>query len=188
MVTRQKNDPCGLGMECWIPALPSLGELCPTTLLRRWLTRWDAMYNTCSGPLFCVTSASHLKAISYDSWRKTCSNFFNLGVHGTHSFRKGGAHWYKIECSADPDAVQAQGGWMSKATMDKLYACKTALELRTSLLRSAQPTAAAASGTTPKRRRITTKSPCPASQKMFCVHSATLSYMGSRGRFKLHTA
>ena len=94
VVRRQKNDPEGRGMTCWLPEIASLGDLCPHRLLTTWLvcrqTHWP---ESMSGPFFCVSSSKEIKAVSYDSWRKSLqTHFAHDGMIGTHSLRKGGGH------------------------------------------------------------------------------------------------
>ena len=122
-------------MTCWIPSIPELGRLCPATLLRKWLCTHASLSSSDLSPLFCVTSAP-TKAMSYDSWRKTLAAHFQSSDVGTHSLRKGGAHWYKHVAGASPDTVQSQGGWSSAAVMNDVYTNLSAEECRTELLKS----------------------------------------------------
>ena len=121
----QKNDPEGRGMACWLPKIASLGDLCPYHLVTTWLvcrhTHWPQSQ---TGPLFCVSSSLELKAVSYDSWRKSLLAYFTNDVKsiGTHSLRKGGATWLKYHALMSDEGVQAQGGWATAEVMHQFYA------------------------------------------------------------------
>ena len=127
LVRRQKNDPCGVGMKCWLPRLPSLGHLCPASLLQLWCDEWDHWWQPAigNGPLFSVTGGELPKMMSYDSWRKVVTPSLHgnsVKDVGSHSLRKGGAVWLKTQCRLSEDIVQAQGGWSSPEVMRKFYA------------------------------------------------------------------
>jgi len=123
LIRRQKNDPCGRGMACWLPVLAHLRDLCPCALLRKWCRQRDAVWTPAAGePLFCVTGSHTARQVSYDSWRKAVRSHILGNDVGTHSFRKGGAHWWKCICGLSDEVVQAQGGWASADTMRAFYA------------------------------------------------------------------
>jgi integrase len=121
-VHRQKNDPNGRGMTCWLPKMQALGQLCPQLVLNTWLVARSEHWNT-GGPLFCVTNADTIKAVSYDSWRKSLTTHFkDSRTVGSHSLRKGGASWMKFQAMLPEEVVQAQGGWASMEVMRNFYA------------------------------------------------------------------
>ena len=125
VITRQKNDPDGRGMTCWIPRIESLGNLCPFQLLTAWMVcRQQYWPHSESGNFFCVSSAKECRPVSYDSWRKSLHSHLAQGDSsiGTHSLRKGGASWLKYHMMMPDNAVQAQGGWASAEVMHKFYA------------------------------------------------------------------
>jgi integrase len=135
-ISKQKNDPCGKGMTCVVPERASKGHLCPHLLLRRWAAVWDSMYGSGDPkrPFFCVSNKDEPKHTSYDSWRKTVAKHFENQDLGTHSFRKGGAHWYRQVAGVPDEAIQEQGGWASAATMKAVYSGLTSSERRSALL------------------------------------------------------
>ena len=47
---------------------------------------------------------------------------------GTHSLRKGGAHWYTHVAGLSEDIVQAQGGWSSLEVLRAVYSKHTEQE------------------------------------------------------------
>ena len=124
IIRRQKNDPDGRGMTCWLPRIPSLDDLCPFQLLTTWLIcRQQYWPQHEVGHFFCVSSAKEIKAVSYDSWRKALQTHLageDRSV-GTHSLRKGGASWLKFHMMMPDAAVQAQGGWATPEVMHKFY-------------------------------------------------------------------
>jgi hypothetical protein len=136
-IRRQKNDPNGKGMICWVPFLKELGRLCPAGLLRQWCTEQEIRTNSVDDPLFCVITSPQ-KAISYDYWRKTVVQTLKCVEVGTHSLRKGGAHWYKHVAGANPDSIQTQGGWSTPAVMEGVYTRLSPEECRHDLARSAR--------------------------------------------------
>ena len=122
-VRKQKNDPFGFGMRCWIPCLPELGLCCPYQLIQNWCAHWDVTWAAHSdGHLFCVTHLAEPKALSSDSWRRAILNVLPGPHVGTHSLRKGGARWWKFTCQLPDDLVQAQGGWSTPECMRAFYA------------------------------------------------------------------
>ena len=137
-------------------------ELCPFLLLQRWCAMRDEKWGTVGEePLFCVTSADAPKHISYDSWRKAVAGAAASNV-GTHSLRKGGAHWLKISCGVPDDVVQAQGGWASLDTMRFVYARYTDNERRDCLLQRAS----ASTSALPLQLAPTAKPTSPAVKKV----------------------
>ena len=72
-----------------------------------------------------------------DSFRRNLTQFFQTAAVGTHSLRKGGAHWYKTACSLPEELVQAQGGWSAPETMRAFYARFSDSERCDQLLRAA---------------------------------------------------
>ena len=136
-ITRQKNDPLGQGMLCWIPAEPRLGAACPAILLRAWLRSRKSMWDTAAeSPFFCVTGAATPRPVSADSFRRSIAACFPGSAVGTHSLRKGGAHWWKVRCGLADEIVQAQGGWASAEVMRSFYARFSDQERRDILLSS----------------------------------------------------
>jgi len=135
-VLKQKNDPDGHGMTCWIPAMPQRGDLCPVRLLRRWWLLRRTTWPEQGGMLFCVTGKREVRAQSYDSWRKSVATHFASSSVGTHSLRKGGAHWFRTQTDVPEDALQAQGGWADPETMRAIYAALTEEERRAAILRA----------------------------------------------------
>ena len=139
----QKNDPNGKGMVCFIPRVPTLGLLCPVHLLSRWFACWSNRWKSVkSGPLFCVTTSSELKPISYDAWRKTLTSFFQAKEIGTHSLRKGGTQWYSRVARVPESIIQAQGGWSSRDVMEAVYNRPSDLERAASLSQLASASSA----------------------------------------------
>ena len=121
-VARQKNDPFGQGMVCHIPRIESHPAVCPCHLLRVWLAQRDARWGSNpDAPLFCATHLTEPRAVSCDSFRRSFAQFFQTAAVGTHSLRKGGAHWYKTVCHLPEELVQAQGGWSAPETMRAFY-------------------------------------------------------------------
>ena len=134
-IKRQKNDPLGTGMRCWLPRVEALGLCCPFSLLQRWLTlHADTWGHESCTPLFFVTNVNAPRPLSYDSWRRSLANVFRETAVGTHSLRKGGAHWLKVQCQVPDDIIQVQGGWASKETMCAIYARFTCDEQQSMLL------------------------------------------------------
>ena len=122
-VRKQKNDPFGVGMRCWIPQLPSLGFCCPAQLLRNWCSHWDISWPNCTdGFLFCTTHTTQPKPMSADSWRKALALVITGPAVGSHSLPKGGARWWKFFCRLPDEVVQAQGGWSTPECMRAFYA------------------------------------------------------------------
>ena len=125
VVRRQKNDPDGRGMVCWLPKIASLGDLCPHHLLTTWFVCRQSYWPQAeTGPLFCVSCAKEPKTVSYDSWRKSLTAHFSNEIRsiGTHSLRKGGAAWLKYHAMMPNEVVQAQGGWATTEVMQRFYA------------------------------------------------------------------
>ena len=139
-IAQQKNDPNGKGMTCWIPELPHLGPRCPYLLLQQWCAIWDRTWRPAfaDGPLFCVTGKPGPAERSYDSWRKVLAGHFKSSAVGTHSLRKGGAHWYRTVAKVEEEVIQAQGGWCSLDTMRAAYSALTQAERREAVLAGAQ--------------------------------------------------
>ena len=109
-------------MVCFIPFLAHLQDVCPASLLREWFVSWKKRWpDHGAGPLFCVTTGTDLKALSYDGWRKTLGSFFMSSSIGTHSLRKGGTKWFCHVANVPEDVVQAQGGWASRDVMTLIY-------------------------------------------------------------------
>lgn len=125
-IPKQKNDALGRGMVCFVPEMAHRGDCCPVRHLQLWCDIWDRLWSAHvhDGPLFFVTGKGGEacpKAVSYDSFRKaTAAHFRNAGV-GTHSWRKGGAQFYKRIVQLDDDVVQGQGGWLGPDTMRQVY-------------------------------------------------------------------
>ena len=123
LIRRQKNDPLGRGMKCFIPAVPGLGDACPMRLLTQWRQqRLDLWPQHGDGALFCVSHLKDAKPISHGPMRKALASVFSSESTGTHSLRKGGAHWYKVDCRVPEEIIQAQGGWCGPDTMRAIYA------------------------------------------------------------------
>lgn len=122
-IRRQKNDPFGKGMNCFIPAIPQLGVCCPVRLLRDWQalrqSTWGGDPAAC---FFCVTGAFPAKATGDDTLRRALSAVCRDSTVGSHSLRKGGAHWWKTQGGVPEEVIQAQGGWSTPATMRAFYA------------------------------------------------------------------
>jgi hypothetical protein len=135
-ITKQKNDP-GRGVTCWVPRLPRLGPLCPHKILDDWMHLRAAAVGNSSGPLFVVTGRSSCKPVSYDLFRKVVNGYFVETDVGSHSFRKGGARWYTHARGVNPDLVQAQGGWLSAATMRAVYTQHSSAEHRAAFVSGA---------------------------------------------------
>ncbi len=148
LVRKQKNDPFGQGMRCVLPRLPALGPQCPCDLLQRWLDCRARLWPDCpQGPLFCVTGAKNCRAVSADTMRRALASHFNRSEVGSHSLRKGGAHYWKVDCRAPEELIQAQGGWSSPEVMPAVYAKYSERERADILLRCASvPGSAIASG------------------------------------------
>ena len=86
------------------------------------------------GPLFYTTGKKALAPVSTDNWRKQWSQKAAADrTVGTHSLRKGGAKWYRSSGKCPVDAVQVQGGWAHRETMQKIYARETKDALRRQL-------------------------------------------------------
>ena len=65
-IASQKNDPCGVGQVCFIPAMPALGQASPCVVLSRWL---EARINVggsqaSHSPLFTTITARTRAALS----------------------------------------------------------------------------------------------------------------------------
>ena len=76
--------------------------------------------------------------VSSDNWRKHWTKKMSGDATvGTHSLRKGGAKWYRAAGDCPEDAVQVQGGWAPRETMQKIYSCETKEALRKQLLSAA---------------------------------------------------
>ena len=120
-IRKQKNDPFGQGMKCYIPRMPQLGELCPVLLMVTWLQcrarLWPGMSGV--GLVFCTTQ-SVCRQTSYDSVRKVVASFFKDKTVGTHTLRKGGAQWYQT-IGLQEQSIQEQGGWNSLDCMRDVY-------------------------------------------------------------------
>ena len=131
-----KNDPLGTGMRCHLPSLPKMGAQCPVHLLKSWRNTRAVSWPGASGtdPFFCVTHRRVAHGVSADSMRKSLKSHFGRSNVSTHSCRKGGAHWWKIECGAPEELVQAQGGWCGPDTMRAIYARHTETERRQLML------------------------------------------------------
>ena len=130
----QKNASEGKGSECWIPQIPSMGDLCPVKLLKSWVERWRSFwYQLEGGVVFCSTTSPVLRAVSYDGWRKSLAALFGGKAFGTHSLRQGDTHWYKRTIGLDDEIIHAQGGWSSKQIMRDIYARLTQLERQKTL-------------------------------------------------------
>ena len=143
-IPRQKNDPVGKGMVCHIPRLPGLGEACPARLCELWFKEWKSSWPSSVGGPFFYNTRSTLGVplpISYDSVRKTIANFVPSKDIGTHSFRKGGAHWYRVHAAVSSEAIRSQGGWASDATMQQIYTALTSEERRAELFAAARSSA-----------------------------------------------
>ena len=112
-----------MGTRCHVPQIPSLGEACPVKLLQGWLKTRTRMWPEChAGPVFCVTTAKVARHISADTTRKSLAAFFRSSSTGSHSLRKGGAHWWKVHGKVPEQLIQAQGGWSSPDVMRAVYA------------------------------------------------------------------
>jgi hypothetical protein len=154
-IARQKNDPNGRGMVCWIPRVPDLGDVCPFALLSRWLELWDRCFGDIpESPLFCVTGRPGARAVSYDSWRKSLAAFFGDRSVGTHSLRKGGAQWFRNELGVREDVVQAQGGWASVEVMRRVYAEIPAAARRSLLVGAARAGSCASASAAPVQEAL----------------------------------
>ena len=158
-VTKQKNDPDGHGMTCWIPSIPQRGELCPVRLLQRWCLLRGKTWPGQEGALFCVTGKKEIRAQSYDSWRKRVAAHFASSAIGTHSLRKGGAHWFRNTAKIPDDVTQAQGGWADPKTMRAVYSALTEAERRSVILSAGlAATSAVAASTAPTLQRAESSS------------------------------
>jgi len=162
-ISKQKNDPCGKGLTCVVPEMPQKGILCPYQLLRKWAAYWDQNFGAgnAARPFFCVTGKAAPRHTSYDSWRKTVASHFQSPDKATHSFRKGGAHWYKQVAAVPDSAVQAQGGWASAATMERVYSGLTTSERQSALLAGARAAAGQLRASVPAADAITKPAPPP---------------------------
>ena len=122
-VARQKNDPFGQGMVCHIPKMVDTPNLCPCHVLQAWLVQRDSRWGSDpDAPVFCTTHLAEPRPMNCDSFRRNLSQFFQTAAVGTHSLRKGGAHWYKAVCCLPEELVQAQGGWSAPEAMQADYA------------------------------------------------------------------
>lgn len=141
-VSKQKNDPCGKGMQCIIPRILTLGAACPCAVLEDWARRWDAKWiplGYTDGPLFFTTGKKTPLPVSYDVCRKAWkTGTGDQGPLGTHSLRKGGAKWYRQSGTCTDDAIQIQGGWARKETMLRIYARETHGALQRQLASASQ--------------------------------------------------
>ena len=59
---------------------------------------------------------------------------FASSAIGTHSLRKGGAHWFRNTAKIPDDVTQAQGGWADPKTMRAVYSALTEAERRSVIL------------------------------------------------------
>lgn len=122
-IKRQKNDPEGRGQWCWLPRGASQDfRHCPAALLEAWVHVWDERFGNIDGPLFSVVAGASPKAVSTDSWRKIVKANIPGADVSSHSCRKGGATYWTHVVRLQPDVVQAQGGWATRAMLDNLYA------------------------------------------------------------------
>ena len=138
LIRKQKNDPCGVGMRCWIPRLPALGLCCPWWALKVWCAEWDSCWAKLgTGHLFCTTGSEIPKQLSGDSWRKALTSVLAGPGVGSHSLRKGGARWWKFSCGLPDEVVQAQGGWATPECMRAYYSKLSEPERRTYMLQAA---------------------------------------------------
>ena len=112
-IRKQKNDPNGVGMKCWVPYCPALGSLCPGKLLENWKNKWVEMWHPyfSDGPFFTTLSKKVPTQVCYNHFRTTFKNHFSSTCIGTHSLRKGGAAWLRFHAHIDNTLAQLQGGW-----------------------------------------------------------------------------
>ncbi len=145
-VRKQKKDPFGHGVRCFLPRLPVLADKCPCALLKQWLDCRARLWPSCpSGLFFFVTGSLECRAVSADSVRRSLSAFFGRPEVGTHSLRKGGAHYWKVDCKAPAELIQAQGGWSTPEVMQAVYAKYSDKERADILLQCASRAAPTAS-------------------------------------------
>ena len=122
VIRRQKNDPEGRGMACWLPKIASLRPTIYSTV--GWFIVRLIGPNPNRVHFFGCPVQRTSRLSVYDSWRKALSAHFvdAAGASGTHSLRKGGATWLKFHAMMPEDVVRAQGGWASAEVMQKFYA------------------------------------------------------------------
>ena len=131
-------------MQCWLPHMEEFGLCCPFSLLQG-----DTCGLESCTPLFFVTNVNVPRPLSYDSWRRSLANVFRETAVGTHSLRKGGAHWLKVQCQLPDEIIQVQGGWASKETMCAFYARFSCDEQQSMLLTAVRSASMQPQGTCP---------------------------------------
>ena len=155
-IARQKNDKYDRGHRCWVPRIPGLLDLCPWTLVKAWIDRWDRKWKSApkDSPLFFVQNKKEPKPVSYDYVRKSLTGLFGSRDTGTHSLRKGGAAWLRFTLHLDEEVIQSQGGWADRACMQKAYTIITERYQRDSLVEGAALVGAGKNGPQEKRARV----------------------------------
>ena len=136
LVRCQKNDQEGIGMQCVIPCVSSLGPNSPAAVLAKWIACRAAFTKSTknSEALFCTVAGAATKigsSVSADSFRKALCSIFP-GNTATHSLRKGGARFYAA-AQAPEQATRDQGGWRTTETMKEIYTALTPSEVKAAL-------------------------------------------------------
>ena len=128
--TCQKNDQCGLGQRCLIPAIDAMGPWSPHLALQRWIEarKLVAAASGADDFLFVTTTGINKGGpVSTDTLRKHVVASFGHST-ATHSLRKGGATFYCRQGAMD-DATRQQGGWRTTEIMNRIYTKLSAKEV-----------------------------------------------------------